>query len=340
VATAKRLLDAFAKAKADEGSARIQRPREDLWTRIVEAKFEQLIEILDSQDASALSNYLLHFGEEFFAFGGLTLTVDGFLRESGSSSVALGYLDKLVCLAEAIGVLPLENPEQPRGWGENLHTDLEELVDRIERAIGIDLLLPAGAVPVTGIATSRGPVHYRHINSLYAALRLRALAKAGGAVCEYGGGLGLVAAYARKLGVPAYTIFDLPLVNVFAGHYLINTLGSEEVQLYGEDGHRPVRVLPYWQCMDQPDRAFSVAINQDSFPEIDPILVSEYLRQIERTTDRYFLSINHESQASMGTRAHTRVPELVRGFESYRRLYRMKYWIREGYIEELYEFRR
>ncbi len=338
---AQRLIKAYALSEADQRTAELQPPQDDLWIDLINTEFKQLLQILKSEDVDALSKYLLHFGEQYTWFGGLTLTVDGFNQQQDPSSIAVSYLDKLVCLAEAEGVLALENPEQTKLWGENLYVDVNELLDGIEKAIGISVAPPAGAVPVTGIDTNRGPLHYRHFNSLYAALRIKALLPDKGAVCEYGGGLGIVAYYAHKLGFRDYTIFDLPLVNVFSGHFLMSTLGAEAVCLYGEDSRATaVNVLPYWQCMSVSDGAYSLALNQDSFPEIDPQLVREYIRQIERTTAKYFFSINQEAQASMGSQKQNSVPALMRGFADFHRVYRMKYWIREGYVEELYELRR
>ncbi|MBL0059877.1 MAG: hypothetical protein IPP35_12470, partial [Elusimicrobia bacterium] len=157
-------------------------------------------------------------------------------------------------------------------------------------------------------------------------------------ICEYGGGLGLVAYYANALGCPNYTIFDLPLINLFAGNFLIHSLGADAVRLFGEESPTAkVHVLPFWECMNVHDGAYSLALNQDSFPEIDPVLVLDYFRQIKRTTTMYFLSINQEGQAAMGSRSQNAVPDLLRGFPDFKRLYRMKYWIREGYVEELYK---
>jgi len=338
---ARRLIKAYTLAKSDEGGAKLQPPQDDLWTNLIDKEFKQLLQILKSEDVDALSKYLLHFGEQYTWFGGLTLSVDGFNQQRDPSSIALSYLDKLVCLAESEGVLSLENPEQSAQWGDNLYLDVDEILDGIENAIGISVAPPVGAVPVTGLDTSRGPLHYRHFNSLFAALRIKALLPDNGAICEYGGGLGIVAYYANKLNFLDYTIFDLPLVNVFAGHFLMNTLGADAVRLYGEDSRTAtINVLPYWQCMAVPSGVYSLALNQDSFPEIAPSLVLEYLRQIERTTAKYLLSINQEAQASMGSRRQNSVPALMRGFEHFHRMYRMKYWIREGYVEELYELRR
>lgn len=337
---AKRLIDAYRRARADQASAKLQPPQNDLWTNLVAAEFKQLLQILQAEDAHALAEYLMHFGEQYTWFGGLTLSVDGLNHMRDPSSVALSYLDKLVCLAESIGVLTLESPEQSVSWGRNMYLPPDEILQRIEQAIGISVATPAGVVPVTGLNTNRGPLHYRHFNSLYAALRIKALLPEGGAVCEYGGGLGVVAYYAYQLGYREYTIFDLPLVNVFAASFLMNTLGPQAVRLYGEDmPAATVHVLPYWDCMTVPSEVYALSLNQDSFPEIDDSLVREYVRQIQRTTTRFFLSINQEAEAAMGTRKQNSVPFLMREFNAFHRTYRFQYWVREGYAEELYELR-
>jgi len=338
---ARRLIRAYGLTKAAEVRARLVKPQDDLWTQLIDAELEQLLRLLSSEDAVALSKYLRDFGEHYTWFGGLTLSLDGFTQHRDHSSIAAIYLDKLVCLAESIGALSLENPEQSVNWGSNLYAGVDELLDAVERMIGIAVVPRVTAVPVTGIATRHGLLHYRHLNSLYAALRIQSLVRVGSAACEYGGGLGLVAYYANKLGLPDYTLFDLPLTNVFSGHFLMNTLGADAVRLYGEEPQREaVKILPYWECAVEPADRYSLALNQDSFPEIDPDAVLEYFRQIERTSVDYFLSINQEAQASMGTRRQNSVPNLLRGDSGFQRVYRMKYWLREGYVEELYRLRR
>lgn len=340
--TTRRLMDAYNNAIDEERSAKLRAPSDDLWTNLVNTELSDLLQILQARDVQALSEFLAHFGEEYTWAGGLCLTVDGYTPpQAETGQVALTYLDKLVCLAESLGVLDVENPEQSVQWGANLYHDIDDLVEQIEVAIGIPIAPPVGVIPVDGLSTARGPLHYRYFNALYAALRVRALVHEDSGVCEYGGGLGLVAHYARQLGMRDYTLYDLPLSNLFAGHYLIGTLGAEAVRLHGEDP-RPgtVSVLPYWSCLDAPAGAFELALNQDSFPEIDPTLVGEYIRQIERTTSKYFLSINQEARAAMGSRRQNSVPALIRDHAEFHRMYRMQYWIREGYVEELYELRR
>ncbi|MFM2445034.1 MAG: hypothetical protein RJB09_2220, partial [Pseudomonadota bacterium] len=150
-------------------------------------------------------------------------------------------------------------------------------------------------------------------------------------ICEYGGGLGLCAMYARRLGVTDYTIFDLPISNLLAGHYLIHAIGGENVSLYGEPQRSDsVKVLPYWECLHVRDRQFAATLNQDSFPEIDDSLVDAFLRDIKRSTEGVFISLNHEAFHPRTVRHFT---QRVGGF---RPLARTKSWIREGYVDEVF----
>lgn len=326
IAIAQRLIVAYRKALADEPSSPLRRKGEDIWTRILRDELPPLLKHIEEGNALRLADYLLEFGATRVWFGGVTTAVDhyGWTREP--NLVAVLYYDKLVCLAESLGLLRLENPEQGP-WGENLKTDVAALVQKIEAEIGIALVPPMGAIHTDGLTIPGGVLHYRHINSLYAALKL----PRSGAICEYGGGLGLCAMYARRLGVTDYTIFDLPISNLLAGHYLIHAIGGENVSLYGEpQGRDSVKVLPYWDCLNTRDSQFAATLNQDSFPEIDDSLVDAFLRDIKRSTEGVFISLNHEAFHPRTVRHFT---QRVGGF---RPLARTKSWIREGYVDEVF----
>ena len=162
------------------------------------------------------------------------------------------------------------------------------------------------------------------------------------AVCEYGGGLGAIPYYLRNIGVRNCTMYDLPIANVFAGHFLLNSLSPEDVVLYGEMS-RPdaIHVLPYWESRRAADKQFSLTVNQDSFPEIDEATVRGYLSDIQRTTRDFFVSVNHEAETPVTPRIANQlnVSRLLRSFPSFHRLHRSRYWMREGYVEEIYAIR-
>lgn len=151
-------------------------------------------------------------------------------------------------------------------------------------------------------------------------------------MCEIGGGLGLTAMYARRLGLGRYTILDLPITCLLAGHYLLHAVGKDNVALYGENrsSNIAIEVLPYRECTNLPSKNYGLVLNQDSLPEIADNLVLEFLDQVTRIGSGLFLSINHEYF----------YPRTVKNFISasggFREIYRSKCRVREGYLEEVY----
>ena len=311
---------------------------EDLWTRIVNVEFADLLRILAARDASGLAEFIFRFGDKSTWFGCLNFAIDGYTDSSSSAAdVALLYYDKLVCLGEAVGILQFENPEQ--GQVRNLQRDVKQIVSELETTLGITIAPPAGALHMVGLEIGSGGVlHYRHINALYVAWCISSLVNRTTPLCEYGGGVGAVAYYARRFGFSDYTLFDVPLTNLFSANFLIHALGADAVSLDGEEAAAAtVKILPHWECTEVPDKRFGLSLNQDSFPEVDPAIVGQFVNQIARTTREYFLSINQEAEAEMTpTRRQLNVSKLLGADPAFCRLHRSRYWIREGYVEELY----
>ncbi len=334
---ARRLLEAYKHASLQEPGVLFPRGKQDLWTTLVERELRELLDILSADDATSLAQYLRHFGEQYTWFGGLTFALDGYTNSKSDAQVAQVYLDKLICLAEATGTLPIEHPEHGR-WGENIYASANEVVSSIAEKLGISIAPPEGAVFTVGLKTEHGVFHYRHLNAIYTAHLLSTFVPTESPIAEYGGGLGAVAMYARRMGVQDYTLFDLPITNLFAGHFLINAIGPDAVTLFGETP-RPdtIKVMPYWTCAEVAVDAFELSLNQDSFPEIDAELVRRFLKEILRTTRSLFLSINHEAESDMTeTEKQLNISTMLRGESGYSRLSRKRYWLREGYAEEVY----
>jgi hypothetical protein len=171
----------------------------------------------------------------------------------------------------------------------------------------------------------------RSADHAYVAWRCRELGAR--RVTEIGGGLGGVADYALRFGIERYTIYDLPVMNVIQGYALIKA--GHRVALVGETD-APVVLHPWWRITDA--GSCDVAVNQDSFPEIEPAFVEDYLRHIRRTAAQ-FLSINQEAGELASAKGHrqTIVADLVSRVGGFRRISRAPYWLRRGYVEELYE---
>jgi hypothetical protein len=325
-----RLLNAYHKSIRDESISKLKRAGDDLWSNLLRTELPPLMEAIDKNDAKALSEFLLSFGNSYVWFGGITTCIDGYNKNLKSEHVALTYFDKLICLAEYLGVLQYENPESGP-WGENLKLDLDIVIEKINGYLGISIAPPLGIIHTDGFDTQSGLFHYRHINSLYSAIRLKELEGRDSQCLEIGGGVGITAMYAHRLGIKNYTMLDLPITCLLAGNYLLNSLGLNNVSLFGEQQDAQIKILPYWECENLPNDHFNITLNQDSFPEIADNLLQEYLKQIKRVTKGYFLSINHEVFSPRT------VNNLVSEWTNFTKLYRSKYWIREGYVEELWK---
>jgi hypothetical protein len=98
------------------------------------------------------------------------------LNRADHRHVALTYLDKLICLGEYLGLIAFESPENVL-WGTGLHTDIDQLMEKIEEALKISITPPTGGIHTDGLETKKGLFHYRHINGLYSAIRIQELNK-------------------------------------------------------------------------------------------------------------------------------------------------------------------
>jgi hypothetical protein len=337
VRIAARLLRAYHHTIREE-AATAKVAHDDLWKELKQGKHREFVELLARNDPEALAAHLCNMSRHDITQG-LAQGLDRYQTIRSDKSVhdlAASYnMERFVRLGEALGCLPCENPESGR-WGDNLYTEIDDLVSRIEAVMRIDITPPRISGGLFGIVSRNGAFQIRDITSLYTAWRIRQILKSvqDAAVCEIGAGTGRTAYYCYKLGIKNLTIFDLPYVCVLSGYYLLKSLPDASIQLYGEPTHPSpdtIKIFPYWGVKTVADNAFDLTLNQDSFPEIDRDTVFEYLHQIRRNTKHYFLSINQE-------RLQLVVSQLVAELDdAYDRLYRFPYWVREGYVEELFQ---
>jgi putative sugar O-methyltransferase len=157
-------------------------------------------------------------------------------------------------------------------------------------------------------------------------------------VCEIGGGTGTLAYYLANAGMDEVWVFDLPIVSLVQAYYLMKSLGPDEVWLYGEAPRAVrVRLLPYWEFENAPERHFALVINQDSLPEIEVAAAREYVRLFREKGIGLFLSINQEARArNAGDHFQSVVSDVVARNGGFSRSYRFPHWMRAGYVEELY----
>jgi hypothetical protein len=339
-----RLIGAYQRCVDDERAE--GQYRVDLWSHIRELQ-SAFLAILNEGDPVSLAAYLCNMSRHDATIG----TVQGNheyqrLRRSRRyrNWIALLTKDKLISLAEAVGVLSCENPEQGR-WGANLHLDSNCLVEQIAQVVGIDIAPPPVDGGLLKIRTSQGLFNERDLNAIFTAWSLKGILPEASpsSLCEIGAGSGRVAYWSWRFGFRDYTIFDLPHINVIQGYYLLKSLPDVPIHLYGEENCRDktvqgIEILPYYKIGQAQSGRFELVLNQDSFPEIHEETVRAYLAHIKQISRRYFLSINHESQPpSVDGGLQVNVPENVAATGGYRRISRTPYWLRLGYVTELYE---
>jgi hypothetical protein len=255
-----------------------------------------------------------------------------------AASMQTQFADALVSLAEATGAASITNIEQQ---GREVHlgalrADLDALLANVLGRTGLVVDMPEAGGNYGCLVAGRR-VSIDTLVHAYTAHRLRQIgAAATDRVVEVGGGYGCLAYCCRRNGFADHTIFDLPWVNILQGYLLIMALGGDEVSLFGEPD-RPVKVRPFWEFWSLGEGSVDVVINTDSLPEIGAETARRYVAGIARVTRRCFLSINQEAMADYpGVGRQHSVNWLVSNEPGLRLLHRHRYWMRQGYVEELF----
>lgn len=338
-----RVISAYHRALEDnpqpDGNKR------DLWNEVGSAHHKEIIELLQQRNVAGTAEYLRNAPARGITYGitqGDEATRHLRTNDEVRRLVGTLHMDALASLAEFLGLLDLENPEQGPRWGENLHVEPQSLVESISAAVGFPIVGPPVMNLSFGIKSGDSVLTWRDAAALYAAQRLKAIAAERGiatpVICEIGGGLGGTAYYAHRMGAKQYTIVDLPLIGVLQGYFLLRCLPGADIQLYGEEEKSPaIRLVPTYMFHD-PRWKYDLLFNQDSIPEMHLDYSTDYLRQARNNVGLGFLSINQEAQAfQTGQVRQTVVRDIVRQVGGYKQVYRFRHWLRAGYAEELYE---
>ncbi len=262
-----------------------------------------------------------------------------FATKKNPYPAALDWHDKAISFGQAVGVVPLQNPEQG-AYGNLLHLDSIDVFRRSIERVGL-AAFPPQVGSLFGVQFDSGVVPTNHLFHLYAAYRISTLFSDQQPAClEIGGGVGLLAYVAASMGIRQYCIVDLPLVNVLQGYVLLRSGLADTVQLYGEEppiSESRISLLPSNTIDEVGSRSFDLVINQDSLPEMGYQTMIGYIKSIQRISKGYFLSINQEARASNGSGSSQGwVHDVCRAESGMKLLYRAPYWLRKGYAEELY----
>ena len=338
VDVARRLIDAFhatERAYGDEMGAA------GVWRYHAVTTFDELLLHAQRRDAESLARLLSRtfqtkltegMGMGAFAFTHL---------HANPNPYALLWHDRALTLCVAAGSMHLENPEAG-AFGTTLRADsvaaFERLIEHFDNRVRFPQIGGCFGVRVRGDVI---PLNY--LQHLYAAFRMRSLCHGRTwDALEIGGGFGGLAFAAALFGAKRYTLIDLPPVNVIQGWYLLNSELRERVVLFGEAGAaRDDRIFIAGSAhmRELPADSCDIVVNQDSLPEMSRETAAEFLRLVSKVSRRYFLSLNHEHQAFGADRIRQNwVHELCRNTPGFALdlVSRCPYWMRVGYVEELY----
>jgi putative sugar O-methyltransferase len=327
-----RLINYYWRMKS---SPEMSRALLDIWAEISK-KHAAFSAALERRDVETVSHFLLNVCNTPLATGFENSVLNS---KDHKQFLELNVVDKFLALAESLGCLPAQCPEGGK-WGyRSLHVD--NLYVQIQARIPFDLTAPAAGGGSYGLRTKGGVFTERNLQAISTALRVHRLLEGAPrkVVAEIGGGIGALTYYLAKAGMDATYIFDLPIVSILQGYFLMKSHGPEQVCLWGEEDHQArINVFPWWALETSPEKLFTLVVNQDSMPEIDQDISQNYLKLIKKKATDYFLSINQESQApSIKNGTQSVVYELVDAVGGFRRLSRERDWMREGYVAETYQ---
>ena len=322
----KRIADAYRAAMSTTVGA-----KDSIWLGFFAEANKDTHAFLSGGDIDRIAEMLRNPAESMLFYGFDNLSAAESERRSNPGWLHWYHLftySNLLKLAEATGVVRLDNPEAPYQPGTEA-PGVEALLRGLDEVLGFRIEFPNLFAGEMGIATSRGVASYRAVQALYQAHRIKEILDGAtdAKVLEIGAGLGRTAFYTRRAGIEHYGIVDLPLTNVAQGYFLGRTLGEDSICLWGEK-RAGVAIRPPASFLDGNDE-YDLIVNFDSLTELAPSTAAQYFHAIAARS-KQFLSINHEHNSFT-----------VRDLYRERRLVpvsRTPCWVRRGYVEELIRF--
>ncbi|HEY2786544.1 MAG TPA: hypothetical protein VGJ05_16380 [Fimbriiglobus sp.] len=326
-----RVIASYRKAVAESAPP----PTPSMWDRIGREKGAFLAALNRSDEATVRRNLGRMFTNRLtWGLGQVDADHPELLRSPEPTHLHYRFTDTVLNLAEAVGAARVTSMAQNSADHlQPLNRNLDEMYTLSAAILGFDPSFPAVG-SAYGFRLANALVSIDSLTHAYTAYRFRTLGA--GSVFEIGGGYGCLAMMAYRAGVRNYAVFDLPWVNVLQGYFLLRALPAGTVSLYGEPA-APIRILPYWVLDREPDKSCDVAVNTDSLPEMGRATALGYMPKLRRVVRDVFLSINQEAKAPVpGVGEQHCVGELIEESGGWERLSRNRYWLRQGFVEEVY----
>lgn len=321
-----------------------EKHRKDIWSTFIVPRRDSVLETILTSDAEAKSILRKMFDTplgEGVEYAGADVNRRLKKEKDYRESLKLFHMDALISLAEYLGVIHIENREQNR-CGDIIYSDPDEIWDKIEERLGIPIHFPSFKGGLFSIRTRRGHFTNRDCIYLYIAIRLREiLSCAEASICEIGSGVGYLAYYCYLIGLKNVTLVDIPSVRATAACFLMQNMQNtrffySDCSKFWSNASGIRLVLP--EHLDSvPFQHFEALVNCDSLPEMSADTATDYIQRIPSLC-RNFLSINQEAAGQMWHlyTKQNKVPELVNTASGFHRVSRNLFWLRRGYVEEVY----
>lgn len=305
--------------------------KDSMWSHIFMNLHGEIHLAFNDEDNEKITDILRNPGNYNFFYGFENLCID--LVKSKRLEDVLEpqmTMDCLISFCEAAGVITMSNPESLR-----IHkaVDPEKAIQLLEREFGLNLVFPNPFQGEYGIKTNNGIISYRAIQAAFQAWKISGIVNhvPNPRVLEIGGGLGRTAYFCKLFGITDYTIVDIPISSLAQGDFLGRVLPEKDLSLFGEPNdneNTKIKLIPP-EVFFSSDRKYDLIVNVDSLTELDINIAKKYLQKIGDVGAR-FLSVNHEKNSFTVNSIWKESPYL-------KKLYRNPYWLRRGYIEELFE---
>lgn len=252
------------------------------------------------------------------------------------------YFDYLISLAESFGAVSAETPELG-DWGCLALYSPDDLLEKIDHKLKKKLQFPNFNGGHWGLETNYGNVSPLDIQAIYIANRFNAIIgdNPDARIVEIGNGIGHNAFHALSFGYKDYTQLNTPIINLAQAWFLAQNLPDTHLILPDISepfSTRPaLRVLPTRFLDKIPYKYFDILLSVGILNVMPERSAVSYLRELRGKT-KYLFSISHE--ATIPEKPHKsnfKIADLVRKAKGYKLLSRHSYWIRTGYVEELYQ---
>jgi hypothetical protein len=247
---------------------------------------------------------------------------------------------ELVRLAEALGISGISNPENDAAFKRHVPSPVnvdglpsDEILDRIQSALPFPITFPTfHGNCFQGLPTKYGVTSNRHIFYLWVLKRIIELCPSrDSSILEIGAGFGVLGHYLDRAGYRDYTTIDLALINACQTYFLARNLPERKIILSGEtekpfdlEHKDSIKLLHSTDFKEVPKGRFSIMVNMDGLTEFGLQEASKY---VKHDCAPMLFSINHEVNSY-------RVCDIDQPHR--KRQYRYPFWLRDGYVEELY----